>query len=321
MKKNIFADIKKDFPDIQKNISLKEYTTFRVGGKAKYFFVAKNKNILPLFLATVKKYKLPILIFGGGSNILVSDKGFNGLAIKIENKEMEFSGDKVLVGAGVALSRFANIASKNGFSGFEWAVGIPSATVGGSIYGNAQAFGNKISDFVESVDVFDLKTLKIKKINKQQCKFSLKNSIFKKNKNLIIISIIFNLQKGDNIQIKKNINNFLKHRKNCHPMNFASAGSVFVNPEVKIKNKKLLEKFPELSEFNKMSTIPSAYLIEKAGLKGKKIGKAQISEKHANFIVNLGGAKTKDILSLIKLAQKQVKNIFKINLKIEVQII
>jgi UDP-N-acetylmuramate dehydrogenase len=286
-----------------KNVLLKDYTTFKIGGPAKYFFVAKSKEDLIKAIEISKKNKLPIFILGGGSNILFSDKGFCGLVIKLEISGIEFSKNKVVVGSGVKLSNFANIVSKNGFSGFEWAVGIPSATVGGSIFGNAQAFGFKISDTVESVEVLNLKTLKIQKFSKQQCKFSLKNSIFKKNKNFVILSIIFKLKKGDKEEIKNKIHEFLKHRKKCHPIEFFSAGSVFVNPE------------------KKKEMISVGYLIEKIGLKEKKIGNAQISEKHANFIINLGNAKSKDVEALIKLAKQKVKKNFNINLETEIQIV
>lgn len=285
----------------EKNVSLKEYTTFKVGGPAKYFFAAKNKEDLAGALELARQKKLDVFVFGGGSNLLMSDKGFKGLVVKIEISGMEFLDNKVAVGAGTCLSKFANAVSKNGFGGFEWAIGIPQATVGGAVYGNAQAFGFRISDNIESVEVFDKKTFKLKTFSKEQCKFTLKNSAFKKNKNLIVISVVFNLQKGNEAEIKENVAKFLRHRKQSHPLNFPSAGSVFVNPE------------------KKGQVTPAGFLIEKAGLKGKKIGNAQISEKHANFIINLGGAKAKDILALIRLAQKKVKENSKINLETEIQ--
>jgi UDP-N-acetylmuramate dehydrogenase len=113
----------------------------------------------------------------------------------------------------------------------------------------------------------------------------------------------------------------LNYRKNRHPISFPSAGSTFVNPEIKIKNKKLLKEFPELVEFNLKGTIPAGYLIQNCGIQGKKIGGAQISDKHANFIVNLGGAKSKDVLALMNLARKKVKEKFNINLETEIQLL
>lgn len=303
----------------KKNVLLKNYTTYKIGGLAKYFFVAKNKDDLIKAIKTAKELKIPFFILGGGSNVLFSDKGFKGLVIKIQTDNLLIKDGKIIAGAGLMLSKLVDFALENNFTGLEWSRGVPG-TVGGAVFGNAQAFGTKISDQIESVEALDLKTLTVKNFSKKHCKFSLKNSVFKKTKKLIITSIVFKLEKSEKNEIQKKTDDFLNYRKNNHP-NFPSAGSTFVNPEKKIKNKKLLAKFPELNVFNERGTIPAGYLIQKSGLQGKKIGGAQISEKHANFIVNNGGAKAKDVLALIKLAQKKVKENFNINLETEIQII
>jgi UDP-N-acetylmuramate dehydrogenase len=304
----------------QEKFLLKDFTTYKIGGPAKYFFVAKNKESLLDALSLAKKSKLKVFIIGGGSNLLVSDKGFKGLIIKISNGDIKIKGKEVFAGAGASLTKLAHTTAKENLSGLEWSAGIPG-TIGGAIYGHAQAFGAKISDSVKSIEAVDLKTLKIKTLSKEQCKFSLKNSIFKKGKNLVIISANLELKNTGVGEAENKIKEFLAYRKTRHPIKFPSAGSTFVNPEAKIKNKKLLEAFPELVEFNTKGTIPAGYLIQKCGLQGKKIGNAQISEKHANFIINLGGAKAKDVLALIKLAQKKVKEKFGIELKPEVQFV
>jgi len=303
----------------QKNVSLKNLTTYKIGGPAKYFFVAKSKDELLLALKKAKQLKLKVFIMGGGSNLLVSDKGFKGLVIKISIDGAEVRGNEMTVGAGTDLTKLAYMASENGLSGLEWSAGIPSATVGGAIYGHAQAFGTKMSDAVKSVDTLDLKTLKIKTFSKTQCKFSLKNSIFKKTKKYVIVSAILEMQQKDSKEVKKLIKEFLEYRRNSHPMKFPSAGSTFVNPQKKIKDKKLITKFPELIAYNEKGTIPSGFLVAKCGLAGKKMGGAQISEKHSNFILNIKGAKAKDVLALIKLAKQKVKKTFGITLETEVQ--
>lgn len=316
MKKNILNLL----PGVQKNVLLKDFTTYKIGGPAKYFFIAKTKEDLIKALIAAKELKLPFFILGGGSNILVSDKGLKGLVIKMQLQEVKVAGEKVYAEAGLGLTKLSNFVAENSFSGMEWATGIPG-TVGGAIYGNAQAFGVKISDFVENVEVLNIKDLKINKLLKRQCNFSLKNSIFKKEKKLIIISVNFKFPVGNKTQITETIRNNLYHRNTKHPMSFPSAGSTFVNPEVVIKNEKLLALYPELINFNKQGTIPAGFMIEKCGLSGRQIGKAKISEKHCNFIINNGGAKAKDILLLIKLAKKKVKKLFKINLEAEVQLV
>ena len=304
----------------KKNVLLKNYTTYKIGGPAKYFFVAKNKEDLIRALQISKDFKLPVFILGGGSNLLISDKGFNGLVIKINIAGIKFKGNEATVGAGASLTKLAHLSAKMGLSGLEWAAGIPG-TVGGATYGHAQAFGVKISHSVKEVEAVNIKTFEIKNFSKKQCQFSLKNSIFKKNKNLVIISAVLEFKKAGLKEIKDRINEFLNYRKTRHPINFPSAGSTFVNPEIKIKDKKLLKKFPELKEYNEKGIIPAGYLIAKCGLAGKKIGKAQISEKHANFIINLVGAKAKDVLALLKLAKLKVKKTFGIDLQVEVQFV
>ena len=294
--------LKEELSEIQENILLKNYTTFKIGGHARYFLVVKEKEQLLKAVKLAKKLKIPFFILGGGSNLLVSDGGFNGLVIKMGILGAEFKGNKLFAGAGESLSKLTFLSAGKGLSGLEWAGGIPSATAGGAIYGHAQAFGEKISKAVESVEALDSNTLKFKNFSKKQCRFSVKNSIFKKNKNIIIVSCILRLKPDDKNDIKNKVEEFLNYRKERHP-DFPSAGSVFVNPE---KNGE---------------TIRVGALIEKCGLKGKKIGNAQISEQHANFIINLGGAKAEDVLRLINLAKQKVKKTFGVELEQEIQIV
>jgi len=318
--------IKELLPKIKENVSLAKYTTFKIGGPARYFFVAGNKEDLIKAIRAAKKLRIPFFILGGGSNVLFSDKGFKGLVIRFsarggippwrDNSEVK----TIYAEAGVKLEDVAKLAVKKSLTGLEWAAGIPG-TVGGAVYGNAGAFKSVTGDIVKSVEVLDFKTLRIKNFSQKDCKFSPKNTVFKNRKNLIILSVILKLKKGNKKRIQKKIKEYLSYRKKSHPFNFSSAGCAFKNYEKKVKNKKLLEKFPELEKFNKMGIIPASYLVEKIGLKGKKMGGAQISARHANFIVNLKKAKAKDVIKLIKLAKQKVKKEFGVNLEEEVQII
>ena len=253
---------------IKKNISLKQYTTFRIGGLAKYFCLARNGKDVISALKWAKEKKLPFFVLGGGSNVLISNKGFNGLVIK----------------TGEPLSMYIS-------KGLSWAVGIPG-TIQGAVFGNAGAFGKSMNDVVEKVEVFDTKTGKIKILKNKDCKFSYRSSIFKKKQNLIILSVKIRGGKS-NAGVTKQ---YLTYKKEKQPLNLPSAGSIFVNPK----------------------KTTAAKLIERCGLKGKTIGKAQISEKHANFIVNLGNAEAKDVKELINLIKKKVRTRFKIFLRAEI---
>jgi UDP-N-acetylmuramate dehydrogenase len=307
-------------PGVKEGISLAEYTTYKIGGPAKYFFVAKTEEDLTKAAEAAKELKMPVFILGGGSNLLISEKGFKGLVIKIDISDIKLQGNEAVVGAGASLTKLAYLSADSGLSGLEWSAGIPG-TVGGAIYGHAQAFGTKMSDSIKSVEAINLKSLELNNFTKEQCQFSLKDSIFKKDKNLVIVSAVLELKQKDIQQIKNQIKEFLEYRKTRHPIDFPSAGSTFVNPEIKIEKKKLLDKYPELNGHNQKGVIPAGYLIAKSGLAGKKIGNAQISEKHANFIINLGGAKSKDVLALMNLAKKEVKKNFGISLETEVQFV
>lgn len=283
----------------QKNISLAKHTTFKIGGPARYFCIAKSKEDLIKAVKKAKELNLPFFILGEGSNVLALEKGYNGLVIKIRNSKFIIHSSNINVEAGTKLKDLVNFSAKNSLTGLEWAVGIPG-TIGGAIYGNVQAFDIKMSDVVKGVEVLNTKTLKIKNFPQRQCNFSAKNSIFKKNKNLIILSATIKLKKGNKEKIKKEIKEHLNLREQKHPLNYPSAGSIFVN---------------------KTGRLPSSYLIEKAGLKGIEVGGVKVSEKHAGFIVNTGKAKAKDVLDLIKIIKQKVKSKFGITLKEEIQII
>lgn len=312
-------NIKDKLPGVKEDILLAAYTTFKIGGPAKYFFIAEDKNDLIKAIKVAKEFNLPFFILGGGSNLLISDKGYKGLVIKLQAESYKLQAKNIIyVDAGIFLGKIVKLVSDNSLAGLEWAAGIPG-TIGAAVYGNVGAFGFAMENNVESVDALDIRNLKIKSFSDKECRFGSKDSVFKKNKNLIILSVLLKLKNGEKEKIQKEIKNFLDYRKKNHPLNFPSAGCVFKNYNGKIKNKKLLRKFSELYDFNKSGRIPTSYLIDKCGLKGKVIGGAKISEKHANFIVNLGGAKAKDVIKLIKVIKQKVKAEFGIELEEEIQ--
>jgi UDP-N-acetylmuramate dehydrogenase len=318
MRKISFKELRNILPNVKRNVKLAPYTTFKIGGVAKYFYKANNRENLIKAILIAKRYNLPFFILGGGSNILISDKGFEGLVIKCQMSNVKCQNSKIKTESGTPLALVVTITEKNNLTGLEWTIGIPG-TIGGAIAGNAGAFGKSMADVVEEVEVFNAKNEKVKILKKKDCKFSYRESIFKKNKNLIILSATLKLKKEKRLKIKKRMKEYLEHRKETQPLNLPSIGSIFKNPKSKIKNPKLLKQFPKLKEFNRKKEIPAAWLIEKCDLKGKKIGKAQISKKHANFIVNLNGAFAKDVKKLIELIKKKVKKIFKIQLKEEIE--
>jgi len=303
--------------EIQKNIPLKKHSTFQIGGPAKYFTIVKNTSQLVESLEWAKQNNLPFFLLGGGSNILFSDKGYEGLIIKIQISDIKVKGDKVFCEAGTPLSKILNITAREGLSGLEWTAGIPG-TIGGAIFGNAGAFGLGIKNILESVKVLNLKSFQIEDFKSEDCQFSYRSSIFKKRKNYVILKVELKLQRRAKEDIHKRIEENFLYRRERHPLKYPSVGSIFKNVKLTKENLKLTEKFPDFKQFLQKGEIPAAYLIHCCDLKGKKIGGAQISKKHPNFIININNAKAEDVIILISVIKQKVRNQFGIQLEEEI---
>lgn len=300
----------------QRNISLSKYTTFKIGGDAKYFFIANNSDELIKAIADAQKKKLNYVVLGGGSNVLVSDSGFDGLVIINKNDGIEFEKEKVIAGSGTILMNLVHKSIEKGLTGLEWAVGIPG-TVGGAVRGNAGAYRGQTSDNVFKVEV--LRNGKKIILDKKDCGFGYRQSIFQNNKDLIL-SVEFKLKAGDKAESQKKIKELLEDRKNKQPLEFPSAGSVFKN--VMIDENVNLNKLRNLpKEYLEYKKIPAAWLIDTLDIKGKTIGGAQISSKHANFIINTGKATADDVIQLISYVKMQVRDKYGIELHEEVEYI
>jgi len=276
---------------MKKDQLLAPYTTFKIGGPADWFCEAKNEKGILEAVKFAQEKKLPFFILGNGSNVLIPDDGFRGMVVKMENGEWRMENERIIAGAGIPLTKLVNMAKENSLSGIEFMAGI-TGTLGGAVVGNAGAWQENIGDKVERVKILD-KDNQFKWLNHNECQFVYRQSRFKKGKE-IVLEVELKLTKGNKKEIKRKIMANLKKREG-QPKE-PSAGSIFVNPK------------PQ----------SAGDLIEKCGLKGKQIGSTQISTKHANFIINLGGAKARDVLKLIALAQNEVRRKFKINLKPEI---
>ena len=304
--------------NIQENIELAPFTSFKIGGKAKYFVEVGNKDELEESLQYALKNKLAFFVLGGGSNILINDKGFDRLIIKIKLTEFNINKNQniLITGAGVYLAKVVKESVAEGMSGMEWAAGIPG-TVGGAIRGNARAFGKDTGTVIESVEFLDVNDMKIKNFDKNKCEFSYWGSIFKKKENLIILSAKIKLESGDKNKSQEEITDIIKKRINVQPQGVGSPGSFFLNPVV--TDEKLRQEFEKETGVKcKDNKIPAGWLIDQVGLRGKKIGGAMISEKHANFIVNTGNATAEDVIMLASYIKQQVRDKYGIQLESEV---
>ncbi len=282
----------------EKNVDLKEFTTFKIGGPAEYFFKATTEEDLIKAIKKAKKEELPVFVLGGGSNILISDKGIKGLVIKCEIKGIEFSNNIVKVGAGANINELIGQAADKGFGGLEFLAGVPS-TVGGAIWGNAGSHTESIGNLVEKVKVLDNseEELEVKELVKAECQFGYRDSIFKHD-DLIILEVLFNLKEVE--KIKEKVAAQIVKKQGSQDLKTPSAGCVFKNP---VGNK------------------GAGQIIDELDLKGYEMGGAKVSTKHANFIVNTGEAKAEDVVMLISYIKQQVRDNTGIELQEEVQYI
>jgi len=282
---------------INKEVNLAKFTSFKIGGEAEFFAVPKNTGQLGKILVFAKNKKIPVHILGEGSNILVSDNGVKGIVIKIDGKyfkELYKRQDWLVVGSGIKLSRLVLFAKEKGLGGLEFLAGIPGS-VGGSLVGNAGAWGSSIGDFVDQVCVLSYDGKK-KLLNKDDLKFSYRLSNLGK---YIVLWARLKLAKEDKDKIYAKIREYLLRRKKSQNDFLPSAGCIFKNPS---------------------AAAPAGKLIDLCKLKGKRKSKAMISKTHANFILNLGDAKASDVLWLMDLIRNKVKSRFDIELAEEVKL-
>jgi len=276
---------------------LDKYTSFGIGGPADVMVFPEGAADVRAALRLCREERVPYLVLGGGSNLLVRDGGFRGVVLHLEGvfTQLNVEGKRVWAGAGVRLSRLVAFCSKLALSGVECLAGVPG-TVGGAVRGNAGAFGGSIADHLVAVrlltregdeHVFSL----------DRMEFSYRRSSLPEG--CVILEAAFDLEQGDTGEIRRRISANLVQRNRGQPVEWRSAGSVFKNP-------------------------PGEYagrLVEKAGLKGVRVGGACISPKHGNFIINLGGATATDILALIDLMQRQVREKMQVELELEVRVV
>ncbi len=292
--------LKIDKEKIKYNEPMNLHTSFKVGGPAECYIKIENYEELVEILRFAKRNNINITIIGNGSNILVKDSGIKGIVLQINIKKYELKKeDKKItlsVGAGNKLSEIAQKLVNEEITGFEELSGIPG-TIGGAIKMNAGAHGKEIKDILQNATVCDLDG-DTKKLENKDLKFSYRSSVLNQQK-YIVLEAEFNLDKGTKEEIKQKMEEYKKYRTEKQPLEYPSAGSTFKRGENYI----------------------TAKLIDEAGLKGYSIGGAQVSEKHAGFIINKGNATATDILQLIEYVEKTIYDKFKEKIKLEIEIL
>jgi UDP-N-acetylmuramate dehydrogenase len=278
---------------------LSHHTTWRIGGPADVFIVPSTVEHVQRVMQITHHHQIPIFVLGRGSNLLVRDGGIRGVVLKLSDNLTDIEiqpHNRLTVMAGRSFVSTANFAIRNGLSGLEFATGIPGA-VGGAVMMNAGAHGGEVKDVLVSADVVD-ETGQILTLTNQDLKFAYRYSCLKDHP-LPVVKAVFQLKPGDPEEMKEKVRQWSKRRQTTQPLSLPNCGSVFRNPEGTYAGK----------------------LIESSGLKGACVGAAQISELHANFIVNRGGAKASDVIRLMELVQETILRNFGITLTPEVRIV
>lgn len=281
--------------DILTEEPMSRHTTFRVGGEAQCFVRISDKEQLKKLIPYLRQIEVPYFILGNGSNLLVSDKGYEGVILQIGNKmnTITVEGTHIRAQAGALLSQIAKCAYDKGLTGFEFASGIPGS-IGGGVVMNAGAYGGEMKQVVESVLVMDIQG-EILELSGESMEFGYRTSIIK-NRPFIVLEVCLKLELGNKEKIASDMEELAQKRREKQPLEYASAGSTFKRPEGYFAGK----------------------LIMDAGLRGYSIGGAQVSDKHCGFVVNTGRASATDVAEVISEVQERVKDKFGVSLETEV---
>ena len=283
--------------EVRINEPMMKHTSFRAGGAARWFAVPETAEEFKAVLAACKKADTPWYVIGNGSNLLVSDKGFPGVIISTDKFDrLEVNGTEISVGAGVMLSKLANTVYKAGLTGLEFAAGIPG-TVGGACVMNAGAYGSEMINVLKSVTVLTPEGT-VETLPAEKLELGYRTSVIPK-KGYLVLEAVMSLEEGNMEESKALMDDLAFRRKDKQPLEFPSAGSTFKRPAGHFAGK----------------------LIEDCGLKGFTVGGAQVSEKHAGFVINKGGATASDIYNLCKEVEKRVKAEFGVSLEMEVKLL
>ena len=297
--KNIEKKFKnKNIGKILINEEMKNHTTFKIGGPVDLMVIPETEEQVKEAVSICRAEKLPYLIMGNGSNLLIKDGGIRGVVIKLNDgfNKIEVEGNKIYAQAGALLNAVSRVAMKESLAGLEFATGIPGA-LGGAMTMNAGAYGGEMKDVVESVRILD-KNGKVKELSKEQMNFRYRGSKVADD-GLIVLEVVFKLEVGSKNEIKLKIDDLTEKRTSKQPLEYPSGGSTFKRPEGYYAGK----------------------LIDDSGLRGLRYGGAEVSKKHCGFVINAKDASCQDVLRLVEVIKKTVKDTFGVSLEREIKLI
>jgi UDP-N-acetylmuramate dehydrogenase len=304
---------------IEQNVPLAPLTSLQIGGTSRFFAVARSVADLREALLFARKEQVPFALLGGGTNLLVSDSGFDGITIRLQLAGVELSGGRVRAEAGVDLTALVQRTPEWGLSGVESLAGIPGL-VGGAVRGNAGAYGCCIGEVTESVFALDTVTLDTVTLPRDACSFSYRSSRFKTEGRFVVISALLELAPGDPREIRSRIDATLAKRSARNLQCEKSVGSFFMNPVV--TDPELIRRFEADQQVAcRECRIPAGWLIDQAGLRNTRVGAAMVSAQHANYLINTGNATAKEMVELAQLVKRSVLAAMGVRLQEEVSLI
>lgn len=319
-------------PEVRANEPLAPHTTFKIGGPAEFFLAAKTADDAALAARVAHELDIPLFVFGGGSNMLVSDAGVRGLVVMMANRDFRIDGETVIAEAGAPTGLVSMRAAEAGLTGFEWAVGVPG-TIGGAVRGNAGAYGGDMAEGITDVRALvpiiyggagrpgadqDMTTggYEERTLSNAECAFAYRESVFKRTPGMIVLSATIRLARAsDPAATKARLKQILLDRREKQPVEYPTAGCMFKNWEPPIgTDMVVLAKLLDLGsgesvQLTPQGTVPAGWLVDRAGLKGFAVGHVRISEKHGNFFVTDGKASADEVVQLTAAIKTKIRNL------------
>ncbi len=307
-------------PGTIENEPMNKHTSFRIGGPARLYFSAPTSEAAIEALNIAKELKIPTLTFGGGSNLLVADEGYEGLLIQMANRAVTIDGLRVTAESGAITGLVARKSVDAGLTGFEWAIGVPG-TIGGAVYGDAGCYGGEMRDAVVLVDAYRLRDGQRLTLSKEDCQFGYRESLFKHDPHIILSCTLELKPSTDPAAGKQRMEDIMRQRKEKQPLEQSSAGCAFKNFEFASEAEvdKLRQEVEVPESMLKNKSLGAGWLVDQAGLLGQAVGQVEVSTKHGNFLVNKGQARAQDVIALISLIKRKIRDEFGIEMHEEVQ--
>ena len=296
------------------NAPLAGYTRFAIGGPAKLLFDTANEAAIVAALKIVSDFELPYVVIGGGTNLVVSDRGFEGVVLRYLAANIEQQDSALRIGAGATLQDAVDSSIRSGLKGLETMTGIPGY-VGGAVYGNAGAYGHSIQEIVEGVRIFD--GGRVIAMKNEECEFRYRESIFKKHKDWVLLSTKLKFAEGDVGELSKIAAEIRSIRDAKYPPSMKCAGSIFKNLLLIDLPTDVVARIP--AKVIREGKVPSAWFLDQAGVKGMRRGDIQVADYHANLIYNDGAGTAEDLVSVIQELKQRVRDLFSFELQEEVQ--